>query len=85
AIITYLLSNHFYPVKYERKRIFSLILAIFIAFGLFSAFHPKTLGLTISYNFLILAIFLGILYVIGFFRKEELFKIKQWILKIKHH
>lgn len=85
AIITYLVSNHFYPVKYEWKRIFSLVLAIFCAFGLFFAYRPETLGLAIAYNFLILVVFLTILYITGFFRKEEISRAWNFIKRLKHN
>lgn len=70
-IITYIFSNHFYKVKYEYLRllkiVFVSILALFFGFYINGSFWQEIL-----YNVLILLGFIGILYLIRFFRKGEI-------------
>lgn len=75
VLITYFVSNHFYKVKYEWWRIFKIIFVLFLA--IIASFYVNgVFWQEILYNFLILLVFWGMLYIMRFFRKGEISKIK---------
>lgn len=75
VVLTYIITARFYAVRYEwiriLKLVFTILIALFLGFSISGFFWQK-----VFYNFLILLCFLVILYIIGFFDKEELKKIK---------
>lgn len=75
-ILTYFVSNHFYPIKYEWKRIFGIF---GIALGVFLAsYFLKFDSLTVSvvFKLTLIAVYVAILFLFGYFSKQEIEKVK---------
>ncbi len=81
-ILTYFVSNHFYPVRYEWKRLLKIVISalVIFAFSVFYSLHLVTVA-AILIKIGLLILFLILLWGEGFFEKEEKDKIKGVIKK----
>ncbi len=76
ALLTYLVSNYYYKIKYEWGRIIKLVLITSILLGLNYFYRNAWTCLVIGFNIASLFLFVGLLYIFRFFRKGELKRIR---------
>ncbi|MFH1509068.1 MAG: polysaccharide biosynthesis C-terminal domain-containing protein [bacterium] len=73
--LTYLVANKYYPVKQEWLRLFKIVIAVIIPL-IISYFLPTALLSNILTGVLIFGLFILLLFVFGFFNKEEFAQLK---------
>lgn len=75
ALMTYLVSNYFYKVKYEWGRIVKLVVVSCVLLVVSYVYQNLGFWAVCSLNILILIVFVGLLFLLRFFRKGELQRI----------
>ncbi len=81
AWITYFISQKFYPIQYEFKRILKMIGTALLLYGINSFIYPLPLFFSLILRSLIVCMFPVLLYYFNFYDEKEKGKVKEIYLK----
>jgi O-antigen/teichoic acid export membrane protein len=78
----YYFSQKYYPVKYEFRKIFKILAAIFVT-GILYYYLYYQVGLNFFYKLILLFGFIGSLFVMNVVEKNEIVRLVKMLLRVK--
>jgi len=82
ALGLYLFSQKFYPIKYEYGKVFKILTTITITCILYYYLYYE-IGLTLIYKLILLAGFVGSLFVLRVVEKNEIVRLVKMLFRVK--